>query len=415
MRKQKSQIQHFRMLIQLFFWGLVSVVAYRHQVLGGGPEGSASIDAICPFGALETLYKYLASGEYIQRLNISNFVLLGGAIALVIIVGRYFCGWICAIGTMQEMARKVGQKFFRKINVKVPEKIDQVLRYLKYIVLIWSVWAAWKTGTLVIRAYDPFAAYGHIFGGNWSELWNDFSIGLTILLVSVLGSVFVDRVFCKYLCPLGAFLGLFNKVSLFRIKREESACINCKLCSRNCPVGIPVDTIKEVKSAECIGCLSCITTCPTGKVGSEHEGKTFLHGTILGKAVSAGMIGLVGIAIYGGLILSAQLSDTWRSVPKSLVAAVSSGGQIDPAGIKGYMSLAEIAETFKVDIDQLYAELNLSKDAIPPQTKAKEIRNLLGVSEEEFGPQKIRDAVKKMTGFTGAGISQEPDTGKSRD
>lgn len=407
MRKQQSLVQHYRLLIQLGFLGLVSVVAWRHQVLGGGPSGSAPIDAICPFGALETLYKYLASGEYIQRLNVSNFILLGGAIALVIVVGRYFCGWICAIGTLQDLARKVGQKFWRKVEIKVPEKIDQPLRYLKYGVLAWSLWATWQTGTLVIRAYDPFAAYGHIFGWNWGELWDEFAIGISILLLSVLGSVFVDRIFCKYLCPLGAFLGLFSKISLFRIEREESACINCKLCSRKCPVNIPVDTIKVVKSAECIGCMSCVTTCPTGKVGTDHEGKIFLHSTIGGKVVSAGVVGLIGLALYVGVVGGAQLTGIWRSVPPSLEAAVAAGGQLDPANIKGYMSLSEIATTFKVDLDKLYAELNLPRDKVPPETKAKEIRTLLGVTEEEFGPQKIRDAVAKMTGFAGAATDGE--------
>lgn len=398
MRKQNSPVQHFRLVIQLLVLALVSIGAYRHQILGGGPKGSAPIDALCPFGALETLYKYLAGGEYIQRLFPSNFILLAGAILLMLVVGRYFCGWICAIGTLQELARKAGQKLFRKVEVTVPEKLDKPLRYLKYVVLIWSLWATWKTGLLVIRPYDPYAAYGHMFG-NWNEWWAEFSVGIIILLASLLGSIFVDRIFCKYLCPLGAFLALFSKISLFRIQRDEVACLNCKLCSRKCPVNIPVDTIKIVKSAECIGCLSCITTCPTGKIGTADEGKTFLHGTIAGKAVSAGAIALIGIAIYGGIIGVTQLTGIWRSVPPTLAAAVTSSSQLDPANIKGYMTLKDICDTFKVDADKLYAELKFSQEKVPLETKAKEIRNLLGVSEAEFDTQKIRDAVKKLTGF----------------
>lgn len=399
MKKPINPIQAFRLLIQLFFLALVSIAAYRHQILGGGPKGAAPIDAFCPFGALETLYRYLATGEFIQRTNYSNFILLGGAILLVIIVGRYFCGWICAIGTLQELARKFGQKFFRKVEITIPSKIDKPLRYLKYIILIWSIWATWKTGVMVIRAHDPFAAYGHLFGANLTELWDEFAIGLSILFVSVFGSVFIDRLFCKYLCPLGAFLGLFNKISLFRIKRDESACLNCKLCSRKCPVNIPVDTIKKVDSAECIGCLSCVTICPTGKKGTAKEGSTFLHSTIAGKAVSSGAVALIGIAIYGGVIGITQITGTWRSVASSAVS-ISTNGQLDPAGIKGYMSLKDISETFKVDIQALYAELNLTTDQVPPDTKAKEIRGLLGVSEDEFDTQKIRNAVAKLTGFT---------------
>lgn len=407
MRKQKSAVPQFRLAIQLFFLVLLSVAAYRHQVLGGGPGGSAPIDALCPFGALETLYQFLATGQFINRTNTSNFILLGGAIFLVVLVGRYFCGWICVIGTLQELARKAGAKLMRKTELVIPEKIDRPLRYLKYGVLIWSLWATWKTATLVIRPYDPMAAYGHMFSGNLTDLWNEFAVGLLILVGSIIGSFFVDRIFCKYLCPLGAFLGLFSKISLFRIQREESACINCKLCSRKCPVNIPVDEVKEVRSAECIGCLSCITTCPTGKMGTELEGKTFLHGTIAGHAVRAGTLAILGVAIYAGIIVAAQLSGYWKTVPTSLTAAVSSQTvdehgtstvQLDPQNIKGYMTLQEIAQTFQVPLDALYAELKMSQAKVPPTTKAKDIRTLLGVTEAEFDTQKIRDAVTRLRG-----------------
>jgi polyferredoxin len=395
MSKQISHVPKARLFIQLAFLALVTTAAIRHQLLGGGPEGSASIDALCPFGGLEALYKFAASGNFINRLYYSDFVLLAGTIVLALVVGRYFCGWICALGTLQELARKLGERIFPKRVFHMPACLDRVLRYVKYVVLVGTLLLTWQTASLIIRPYDPWAAYAHMFAG-LSEVWAEFAVGFSILVLSLVGSVFYDRVFCKYLCPLGAFLGITSKLGAFRIQRNTDACLNCNLCDRRCPVNIPITKLAVINSAECIGCQTCTTTCPTGKRGTDLEGQTFLHPTIAGRKLSPAWIGAIGLALFVGTIGVAKLTGYWQTGPATLTQVVSTDGALDPANIKGFMTLGEVASTFRIDLDALYRELGFSEQKVPATTKCKEIRALLGVSEAEFDTQKVRDAVSRV-------------------
>lgn len=395
MSKNLSRVPQLRLLVQLLFLGFITVVAIRHQTLGGGPQGEAPIDAFCPFGGLEALYRFAAGGGFIQRLFYSDLVLLVGVVLRALVVGRYFCGWICALGTLQELAHKLGRKLFGKRSFTLPAGIDKPLRYLKYVVLFGSLYLTWKTATLVIRPYDPWVAYAHLPAG-LSEVWAEFSIGLVVLLLSLLGSMFYDRVFCKYLCPLGAFLGLTTKLGAFRIKRDVATCINCTLCEQKCPVNIPLMRQEVIHSAECIACLSCTTTCPTGKRGTELEGTSFLHNVVAGVQTRPLVVALLGLLLFFGVIGGARLAGYWQTMPPTLAETVSRGGELDPAGIKGFMSLQEVADTFRLDLDSLYAELKLERSRVPPATKCKDIRKLIGVSEDEFDTQNVRDAVARM-------------------
>lgn len=139
--------------------------------------------------------------------------------------------------------------------------MDKPLRYLKYVILILTLYFAWKTSGLWMNPYDPWVAYGHISEGI-ASLTEEYLIALIILIVTIIGSLLYDRFFCKYLCPMGAFYGIISKLSPSKIIRNEDDCINCGLCSKNCPVNIKVSELKEVKSAECINCQSCMLSCP---------------------------------------------------------------------------------------------------------------------------------------------------------
>lgn len=382
---KKSKIQIFRLISQIFFLILVTIAGFRHQILGGGPAGSPPVDSICPFGAIESLYKLLATGQFIEKIDWSATVLLIGAIISTILLGRYFCGWICALGTMQELFGKLGLKIFKR-RFEVNAKLDKVLRYLKYLLLVIILFFTWKTGTLVIRPYDPFAAYSHIPAG-FEELWSGFAIGLIILVVSLIASMFYDRFFCKYACPLGAFLGIISKISLFKIKRENSTCIHCNLCTRNCPVNIEVSNINQVDSAECISCLECVSGCPTNK------GTLKTH--IKNRAIKPLTIAILGVLIYLGTASIGHLTGYWTT-NKTLEEIATTGDKLDPENIKGFMTLKEISEIYKIDINLLYSELKISKEKVPENTRIKKISELLGPSDNKVDEEIVKDTVAKI-------------------
>jgi hypothetical protein len=144
-------------LVGLLIW--VTYESYMHQVLGGGK--APSIHALCPYGALESLYTLLLTGSFIKKIYSGTVVLLVLTVALAVLFRRSFCGLLCPFGALQEVFAKLGQKIFKKRFI-IPQKIDQIFRYLKYVVLVLTVGMAWYYGSLWMAPYDPYAAFSHI-------------------------------------------------------------------------------------------------------------------------------------------------------------------------------------------------------------------------------------------------------------
>ena len=102
-------------------------------------------------------------------------------------------------------------------------------------------------------------------GRRWASLFTwKFSILLAVIVLSVL----FYRPFCKWLCPLGAFYALFNRVSLFQMKVDKNKCVSCGKCARACKMD--VDVTKTPNHTECIRCGMCIRACPTGAVSFRY-------------------------------------------------------------------------------------------------------------------------------------------------
>ena len=99
-------------------------------------------------------------------------------------------------------------------------------------------------------------------GGLHLEIGTLFFWKLAVLLLILAACLFIYRPFCKYLCPLGAFYGLLNRVSLYRMRPESEKCVSCGACTKSCPM--QVDPAKTPNSAECIRCGACVRACPTG-------------------------------------------------------------------------------------------------------------------------------------------------------
>jgi polyferredoxin len=255
-----------RKVVQAAFFALIAFIAVNHTLVenGGGVAflSSASLHALCPFGGVETLYTFLASGILVKKIHDSSLVLMGIGIFIAVLFGPAFCGWICPLGTIQEWVSNIGRKIFRKrFNHFVPAKIDNVLRYARYAILAWVVYVTAASGTLIFEAYDPYFALFNFWSGEVAPT------ALAILGVTLALSIFVERPWCKYACPYGAFLGVFNLFRVFGIKRAESTCKADGACSILCPMNIPVDTMKTVRDHQCISCLECASeaVCPVAK------------------------------------------------------------------------------------------------------------------------------------------------------
>jgi polyferredoxin len=173
-------------------------------------------------GALASLYVFIVHGQFLRHIQPTSGIVLVSVLAVTILSRRAFCGWICPFGTLQEWLAAIGKKIFRK-RLEPPAWLDRRLRYLKYGILVVVVIASWSIGTLVFRKYDPYLATFD-FGASLDELWP----GYIVLGIVVMGSLFIERLWCRYACPLGALLGLLSKFGIMRITHREGICTNCK-------------------------------------------------------------------------------------------------------------------------------------------------------------------------------------------
>jgi len=252
-----------RLGVQLLFFLFIAAIAVNLKLeemrMAITWLPTTCLHAICPFGGVESLYQLVTAGMYIQKIDQSALVLMVLAFILAIIAGPLFCGWICPLGSFQEWLGKIGRRLLgNKFNFIIPVGVDRYLRFLRYGILIAVIVATAVSAKLVFADYDPYHALFRFYSGEVAVT------ALIVLGVVLAASFFVERPFCKYACPYGALLGVFNFFSLFPLRRSESKCIDCKACDQSCPMNIVVSERKTVRHHQCITCLKCTSesACP---------------------------------------------------------------------------------------------------------------------------------------------------------
>ena len=259
----------FRRLTQLGVFLFIAFIAIRHAIVGEtGPVITASWEAYCPLGGLETLYQFIATGgKTVPHVHLTNVIILVATLAVALVARNGFCGWLCPFGFIQDMVSTFSTFIQKRVPgarkavkaIKTRGKglavLDRYLRFLKYGVLAWTLIGAAIYGFMVFRDVDPWAAL-------WGMLELSIGLGLVVLVIVLVASLFVERPWCRYACPLGAATGLIGKLSPFYLKREADACKNCAICTKACPMGLPVHSVTTMKHPDCIGCLECVDECP---------------------------------------------------------------------------------------------------------------------------------------------------------
>ncbi len=314
----------------------MTAVGILHQY--GGAVKPAGVDALCPFGAIESAYSLITSGKLVSRVAWSSVALLAAVVITAVLFRRSFCGGICPLGALQEGAGWLGKKILKKRFI-VPKAVDRWARWLKVGVLVFIIVMTVRTGILFIRPVDPWAAWMHLTS---VELFIEFTGGIIVLAVSLVGSFFYERFFCKYLCPMGAVLMPSSRIGLFKIRRDPSVCIDCKACDKACPVNIPVSTAGKVVSAECIDCDRCVNACPApGALAAEGPGKRILAPAARVLVTLGIFIAVILVSRLTGLVAFEQTSIEKRA--EGLEAAETPEG----AGTEGAGKTALSAEAIK--------------------------------------------------------------------
>lgn len=262
-----------RRLMQLYFALLfnANVKGFISGQIYDNPKGSKFMCApgincyscpgaigACPLGSLQGSFDNGAP---------SIFYVGGILLLYAILFGRMICGWLCPFGLIQDLLYKIKSPKMKK------SPVTRILSFLKYAIFVFFVLVVPITYAIRNVPTPAFCKYicpaGTIEGGLvlLSNKLNDSFFAMLgplftwkfLLMVSiVVSTVFIYRVFCRFICPLGGLYGLFNKISIFGVKVDEEKCTHCNLCIAQCKVDI-----KHVGDQECISCGECIDVCPT--------------------------------------------------------------------------------------------------------------------------------------------------------
>lgn len=209
----------------------------------------------CPLGSLQT-------GLLSSRYKVPYYI-LGTLLLFGLFLGRFICGWICPFGFIQELIYKIPSKKIRK------NKVTGLLTYLKYVILIIFVIVIplWK---LIPGFCKYICPVGTLEGGIFLTYMDPtlrqitgilFTWKVFLMVLILVICVFCYRMFCRFLCPLGAIYSFFNPIAFFGIKVDDKKCIHCDSCVKNCRMDV-----RHICDRECIHCGECIKHCPVDAI-----------------------------------------------------------------------------------------------------------------------------------------------------
>ena len=257
----------------------------------------------CPIGSLQGSFSADRSTLYY----------VGGILLLYcLFFGRMICGWLCPFGLIQELVYKIKTPKLKK------SPVTRILSYLKYVILVFFVFIVPVMYALRDTPLPAFCKYicpaGTLEGGigllankvnasYFSMLGPLFTWKFLLMVSIIVGSIFIFRLFCRFICPLGALYGLFNRISLFGVKVEKHKCIDCGKCVNHCKVDI-----RHVGDGECISCGECVNVCPTNAI--TWKGPKFaksladtVKGNKLARTLTRALSAVLLVALLAGAVV----------------------------------------------------------------------------------------------------------------
>ena len=290
----------------LLQWGvLAALIVFITGLIPS--EEAVDPEAYCPMGGLQALATYLANNSLPCSMS-SLQVMMGIAlVAAVVLFSKLFCGYICPLGTVQDLLGKARNAMhIKSIKVRNGSAIDKIMRIVKYALVFWIFYMTVNASELFCKNLDPYYAIATGFKGEITLWMSIVSISLVVI-----DSFFIDMFWCRYLCPLGAIsnslkfwlwigvlfgayyvadvlgaeipwavlLGAFcllgylleifhakPKLQLLHVVKDEIACNNCGLCMKKCPYHIDIKSFHngKVNHVDCTLCGECVAACSTG-------------------------------------------------------------------------------------------------------------------------------------------------------
>ena len=223
--------------------------------------------------------------------------MLVATVPATVLVGRFFCGFFCSFGAVQDLlwfgSHRLRALFPGKRNLK---KADRIFRFAKYAVLFYFIIFVWS-GVTAVKTAGPWQVFGqYVSFGHWPGLKPLLSVGGILFLVIFIGSLFVQRFFCRYFCPMGAIYSLISRASFLKIDKPREGCGKCHLCTSKCTMGMDLTKKDRIAGGECISCQKCVSWCPKGNAHFRSR-----YGVLIGVGVTCVTIMVSQLLIAGNL------------------------------------------------------------------------------------------------------------------
>jgi len=206
-------------------------------------------------------------------------------VVLTIIFGRFFCGWVCPLGSLHHFVGNLG-KYSKSAKERIELNRYHKAQRIKYYILIFflfmaafpSIAASLQVGlldpiSLISRSFNlvllPIAdraAYitsvaGRFYEGGW--------VIFGAFIIFVLLNLIIPRFYCRFICPLGALFGLISRFALWRIGKNDNECVSCKLCEKDCEGGC--EPAGSIRISECVLCFNCLDECRHNVISYQRQ------------------------------------------------------------------------------------------------------------------------------------------------
>lgn len=317
----------------LLQWGVLAAIAGFLLIPCKNP---ANPEAYCPMGGLQALTTFFVRGSLPCSMSMVQIVMGIVLAAAVVLFSKLFCGYICPLGTVQDLLVKLRNVIgWKGIEIKSGSIADKVLRVIKYALLFWIFYMTATASELFCKNLDPYYAVATGFKGEIT-LWMSI---VTVALVLICGFM-INMFWCKYLCPLGAIsnslkfwvwivvlaaayyvLGLVGvnvpwwallaafcvagylleilcgkpKLQVLHIMKNDAKCTHCGICNKHCSYGIDIANCKTgaVNAVDCTLCGECTAVCPMDAI---HTGVCVKGSRNLGNVLLPAIIAVLLVA-----------------------------------------------------------------------------------------------------------------------
>lgn len=272
---------------------------------------------------------------------IKGFLWAMAILFLTIFLGRFFCGFICPFGTLHHVVSTIRPalkgkrmiaanqrtpahrfKYFLLITLLIAallgvnfsgilDPISLLFRSLAQAVFpgvgiglkeVFDLMAQSDIKTLNLLSYGAEVLVSPVFGYGYQSYKTGWLIGGIFLLVLFLNRI-KPRLWCRILCPLGALLGIFSRVSILRLEKDSEKCTDCKSCTQGCQGAASPQPGQEWDNAECLVCFKCFDSCPENALSFGFKWSPKLNrGPDIGRrAVLGGLVAGVSLPLFGRL------------------------------------------------------------------------------------------------------------------